>query len=66
MADEPDKRCGTCRYWGLGYLDAKERGSCDVPLPHSLPYRERDRGSMRPNWGRNCPVWQAKDKAVKS
>lgn len=56
---EPDKRCGTCRWWGDGTEYSSGRRDCVAPIPESVA--DEYKFVMRPDDGTTCPCWEAKE-----
>lgn len=59
MTNEPDKRCGTCRWWKWFGIRTSF-GECSYPLPKALV---KDMDDTREDEGADCPCWQKKEEA---
>lgn len=61
---EPDKRCGTCRFYRPVAWGRADCGVCNwqfLPMPDAFPCSENDMLLMGPNGGTTCPCWEAKE-----
>lgn len=58
MTDNPDRRCGTCRWWGAPDPSDEDR-LCEWSRVH-LPFWLATRYWTRTDEGTDCPTWEAK------
>ncbi len=59
----PDKRCGTCKYWTLlGQFkgDRFSHGQCDWPNPFWLVQTKGNAVGTGEDDGQSCPCWTEK------